>query len=118
MVLKELREKKGLNQQQLADELGLQRNTISRYETGKREPDQETLLRLSDFFGVSVDYLLRGENKEAPPIEAGEAGAAEFGQRLFAAHGDIAPEDFTEEDLDDVAMFLQLKKMKKDKKDG
>ncbi|TLQ24680.1 helix-turn-helix domain-containing protein [Lactobacillus helveticus] len=55
--IKEIRKKKGLSLQQVADAVGLGNNTISRYETGKREPKLETWKKLADFFGVSVPYL-------------------------------------------------------------
>lgn len=55
--IKEIRKKKGLSLQQVADAVGLGNNTISRYETGKREPKLETWKKLANFFGVSVPYL-------------------------------------------------------------
>ena len=55
--IKEVRKKKGLSLQQVADAVGLGNNTISRYETGKREPKLETWQALADFFNVSVPYL-------------------------------------------------------------
>lgn len=54
----ELRKEKGLTLQQVADAIGVGNNTISRYETGKREPNLAVINRLADFFNVSVDYLL------------------------------------------------------------
>ena len=36
---------------------------MSLYENGKRQPDYETLLKLAEYFGVTVDYLLRGDNE-------------------------------------------------------
>ena len=62
--LKELREKAGISQLELASDLALRQNDISRYETGAREPDHKTLLALADYFDVSVDYLL--ERTSAP----------------------------------------------------
>ncbi|MBQ3491155.1 MAG: helix-turn-helix transcriptional regulator [Oscillospiraceae bacterium] len=56
--LKELRTKKHISQVKLAMDLGMNQNSISRYETGEREADYETLLAFADYFGVSVDYLL------------------------------------------------------------
>lgn len=53
----ELRKEKGLTLQQVADAIGVGNNTISRYETGKREPKLETWFKLSDFFDVPVSYL-------------------------------------------------------------
>lgn len=55
--LKEIRTKKGLSLEQVGKGVGLATNTISRYETGKREPKLETWQKLADFFGVSVPYL-------------------------------------------------------------
>lgn len=49
---------------ELGEIIGVAESTISQYETGKREPDFETLLKLGEFFNVSVDYLLRGDNPQ------------------------------------------------------
>ena len=46
---------------ELGDVIGFAESTISQYETGKRSPDFETLLKLGEYFGVSVEYLLTGE---------------------------------------------------------
>lgn len=63
MRLKQLRTERGLSQVRLAMELSVSQHTISRYETGEREADYATLIRIADYFGVSVDYLLeRTEN--------------------------------------------------------
>ena len=56
--LKELREKRHMSQVFLGMELGMSQNTISRYETGEREADYETLIKFADYFDVSLDYLL------------------------------------------------------------
>lgn len=46
-------------------ELGMSQNTISRYETGAREPSRDDLIAIADYFDVSVDYLLgRTENPQ------------------------------------------------------
>lgn len=55
--IKEVRKKKGLSLQQVADAVGVGNNTISRYETGKREPKLETWQALANFFDVTVPYL-------------------------------------------------------------
>lgn len=56
--LKELREARHLSQLRLATELNLTQNSISRYENMEREADYETLIRIADYFHVSLDYLL------------------------------------------------------------
>ena len=56
--LKELRKKKGISQLRLATDLNTTQNTISRYETGEREPGIDELIKIADYFNVSVDYLI------------------------------------------------------------
>lgn len=64
MRLKQLREEKGISQLKLAMDLSVNQNTISRYETGVREADYAMLIKIADYFDVSVDYLLgRTENR-------------------------------------------------------
>ena len=58
MRLKELRESKGISQMKLALDLSINQNSISRYETCQREADYKTLIKLADYFDVSIDYLL------------------------------------------------------------
>jgi len=61
--LKELRKKKGISQLRLSIDLNTTQNTISRYETGEREPGIDELIKIADYFNVSVDYLIgRTEN--------------------------------------------------------
>ena len=63
MRLKELRKKKDLSQLRLAKEMNTTQNTVSRYETGEREPGIDELVKMADYFNVSVDYLIgRTEN--------------------------------------------------------
>lgn len=63
MRLKEIRKAKGISQLKLATDLNTNQNTISRYETGEREPGIAELVRIADYFNVSIDYLLgRTEN--------------------------------------------------------
>lgn len=58
MRLKELREQHGISQLKLAMDLGMNQNSVSRYETGAREADYATLILFADYFKVSIDYLL------------------------------------------------------------
>ncbi|HEZ7989484.1 MAG TPA: helix-turn-helix transcriptional regulator [Ruminococcus sp.] len=53
-----MRKLRKMTQQRLAIELNMNQNTISRYESGEREADYQTLIRFADFFNVSIDYLL------------------------------------------------------------
>jgi len=72
--LKTLREEHTLLQKELAKKLGLTQQTISLYESNKREPDIKTLKKIANFFEVSVDYLIENDseclledNKELSP---------------------------------------------------
>ena len=62
MRLKDLRRTKGISQLKLALDLNTNQNTISRYETGEREPGINELIKIADYFNVSVDYLLERTN--------------------------------------------------------
>ena len=63
--LRELRESRHISQVRLAMDLNVTQAVISKYELGKSEPDKQMLCALSDYFGVSADYLLgRQDNKE------------------------------------------------------
>jgi len=53
-----LRKERKLRQEDMAKQLGIARTTYAMYEQGKREPDYNTLIKLSTFFEVSIDYLL------------------------------------------------------------
>jgi len=68
--IRELRKAKGITMKQLGAALGLAESTISHYETGKRQLDNETLIQLSRFFGVTVGYILGAENNT--PAETGK----------------------------------------------
>lgn len=56
--LKELRKKKNISQLKMAMDLGMNQNSISRYENMEREADYATLIKFADYFGVSLDFLL------------------------------------------------------------
>ena len=57
LKIKELRLKKGINQQELADELGIKRSSLAHYEKGTRKMYLETLRLFADYFGVTMDDL-------------------------------------------------------------
>lgn len=62
--LKAIRLAKGLTQAEAARELNISRQAYYNYETGKREADYETLLRIGELFDVSVEELIRDDPKE------------------------------------------------------
>jgi len=60
--LKDLREEKEINQEELAKYMSVDRTTISTWETGKHQPDYETLIKLADYFEITTDDLLGRNN--------------------------------------------------------
>jgi transcriptional regulator with XRE-family HTH domain len=61
--LQELRKEKELTQEQLAEQLGVARRTVSRWETGNNMPDLDILVELSDLYSVDLREILSGERK-------------------------------------------------------
>ncbi len=59
--LKSIRKQRKLSQQKVAMELNISREALSHYENGRREPSIGMLIKMSDYFNVSIDYLIRGE---------------------------------------------------------
>ena len=64
MNLRKIRKEKGISQLKLALDLNTNQNTISRYETGEREPGINELIKLADYFDVSIDYLVGISDKK------------------------------------------------------
>ena len=85
--VRELREARGIQQKELAIDLGVSQPTISDWESGRKVPSAKSTLKLADYFGVSVDYLLGrdGEDEaknEKKPTPVSEDGQSEKDQRL------------------------------------
>lgn len=68
--LRELRSQRGLTQSELANRIGVNKQTISQYERGVREPNFETLDALCDYFNVSSDYILGKEDVTMRYVDA------------------------------------------------
>ncbi len=66
--LREIRKKRGYSQLKVAFALNISREALSHYENGKRSPDVEMLRKMSDYFNVSIDFLING--KEFTPTNA------------------------------------------------
>ena len=77
--LKELREARGISQQELADDIGVSPSAVGMWESGRREPRTlEQLGKIANYFGVSADYLL-GQKEQEKPTPVAEGGlTAEF----------------------------------------
>lgn len=69
-----LRKQQGLSQEALAEQLGVSRQAVSRWETGSALPDAGNLLQLSRLFGVTADSLLCDESAPTSPVSAHPCG--------------------------------------------
>ena len=63
--LREIRIKKGYTQLKVAMDLNISREALSYYENGRRSPDLQMLVLMSEYFDVSIDYLILGKEFEA-----------------------------------------------------
>ncbi len=81
--LLELRRKEGLSQEQLADRLGVTRQSVSKWESGAAVPELSKLVALSDLFSVSVDYLVKDRLEEPErPAEAPPPSTAKLEEQM------------------------------------
>ena len=77
--LKALRKKYGYTQVSLAETLGVSKGTVAMWETGKRTPDFETLIGLSDLFDVRTDYIL-GKSTDDSSAKLSEEETEQLGR--------------------------------------
>ncbi|MBB6669074.1 helix-turn-helix domain-containing protein [Cohnella nanjingensis] len=76
--LRELRLERGISQEEVARHIGITRSAYSHYEINNRQPVYETLIKLSDFFDVSLDYIIGGN----PPKHREAAASAQDSEIL------------------------------------
>lgn len=101
--LKALRERRQVSQQAVADYLQITRQAYGNYETGNREPDVDTLMKLSAYFAVSIDGLLRGavpnahDTRSSSPRDDRLVAIDNIDLRTIARAGTkLKPEDATQ----------------------
>ena len=80
--LTDLRRKSGMSQEQLADRLGVTRQSVSKWESGTAMPELVKLISLSELFGVTVDYLVKDWIEEPAAESGGEDLSARQAERL------------------------------------
>ena len=64
-----LRKKKGWSQEELAYKMNVSRQAVSKWESDQSIPDIEKIVQLSELFGVTTDYLLKGETEQKEELE-------------------------------------------------
>jgi len=82
-----------ISQEEVAESIGISRARYSHYETERSQPDFETLKNLSDYFGVTIDYLVTGENGQAPSSDEFWKEILDPDTRLFFKDLYEAPEE-------------------------
>lgn len=87
--VRELRESKGIQQKELAVDLGVSQPTVSDWESGRKVPSAKSMAKLADYFGVSVDYLLGRENEKEPTPES-ESGLSKTAQKIMECVGQMS----------------------------
>ena len=103
--IRELRKSRNMTMKQLGEVLGVAESTISQYETGKRQADNEALLRLGEFFDVTVGYLLGAETEKAPTPQS-ERQMPSIDPAYFRVIQDAQGKGLTPEDLRIAIDFL------------
>ena len=88
--IREVRKLNGMTMKQLGAEIGVAESTVSQYETGKREPDNETLLRIGELFNVTVGYLLGAEEQKENPTSQ---KTGEVDERINDMWGQLTPQE-------------------------
>ena len=112
--IKSLRENSGLEAQKLASELSVGKSTLSNWENDRRTPDTDTLIKIANYFKVSVDYLLgrtdeRNLNKEKPKLDEGI--------KTIAAHKVNINEDLPDEAIEKINDYIKMVEMMYKNKD-
>lgn len=73
--IKKLRKSQNLTQEQLCKQIGIAQSTLGMIESNKREAGKKTLIKIADFFNVTVDYLLSNDTK---PIQENNSDSIDF----------------------------------------
>ncbi len=82
-VLRNLRLEKGKKMKQVADDLHISPGLFGKYERGDYEPSYDTLIQIADYYGVSIDFLLRGEDKKGVYISLEEYEKLKLAKKSF-----------------------------------
>lgn len=113
-IFEQLLQKHGVTPYKVAKEAGVTQTALSNWKTGRSTPTTKTLQKIADYFGVTVDYLMTGEEKDGDRYYLNDE-TAQMAQKLFE-NKDLrilfdAAQDATPEDLKTTYdMLMALKK--------
>lgn len=114
--LRNLREKFGLSQTELSRRLNIPNQSISNYERGSRQPDYENLIILADYYGVTIDYIIRGSATFAPKLNKDSENVL---QDIFIPFEKLKSnytilldnEEISNQELDEIFIYLKTRRM-------
>lgn len=106
-----LRKNNKLTQEQLANNLKITRSSLSQYETNSRQPDYKLLEKIADFFHVSIDYLITGNEHRNSSVEICKESLNPKIQMFFR---DL--QNAPEEKIDEIIRFWEFIKEEDKKK--
>lgn len=101
-TLKALREEKHITQEELASYLGITRSAVAGYETKGKQPDFERLILIAEFFNVTIDYLIRGNECSSVSVATGITNENEL--TLLNSYRSLSKE--SKNALDKYVLFL------------
>ena len=113
LKLLELRDKRNISQVKLCEDLNINRTSYNYYENGKRIPDIGTLLLIAEYYGVSLDELVKGSRsaQSIPDTSILDSGVA-LAQHLYLKH--IPIESVLEMSKKDFDFLTEFKKLSAD----
>lgn len=104
-ILRQLRKREKINQSALADAIGMSQATIASWEKGTRKPDADTVSRLADYFGVTIDFLMGREN-QPEQTETAQTGFPH--DRQDRAEGIALLGSLNQEELEKAVAFMKF----------
>lgn len=111
--IKELRKSKGMEQLQFGSMMGVSGPAVSKWETGKAEPDISAILKMCELFDVSADYLLG--RTDYPAFEWRNAKGETKEDEGMVVEEYHFTMNLTKEDMETIREFLALKNAEKKK---
>lgn len=106
-ILKSLRKRAGLTQEELAKKTDISKSAVSMYENGNRTPDFETLEMFADFFNVNLSYLIGEQQDLLPPQITSDTVTFPVIGSIAAGYDEIAVEDWSGETVEIPVSYLK-----------
>lgn len=110
-VFKTLCDKKGVSPKRATEDIGLSNSITTKWKKTGATPKGDTLQKIADYFGVTTDYLLTGEETKKAPTPEGERTVSDDDIKfaLFGGDGEI-----TDAMYDEVKRFAQMVKLREE----